>query len=228
MQGSQKYQKYQFKRCRKHGMVPKIQNTNSSWVLVQRGSPQPHFLEKWYFWFFLYFSMLFALFELVFLVLLVPFHVFCIICVIIVGFTERNRFSLLLGRCLDLGDRLDLMTRWPWLQKSIKSVPQISIWWLSSVGSRSQLSKSCELIEPLSRLWTGVEFRKQEWTTESKTMKMVRTSLKNQIKWNQKRTRGHPRPLSGGSGRHFVPKTAPRSKKVQHHMPFQSLVVKLR
>ena len=37
---------------------------------------------------------------------------------------------------------LDLMTSWPWLQKSTKAVPEVSIWWFSGHGFRSWPNRS--------------------------------------------------------------------------------------
>ena len=38
--------------------------------------------------------------------------------------------------------RLDFVTFWPWLQKSLKSISEVQIWWLSGLGSRSQQNQS--------------------------------------------------------------------------------------
>ena len=55
--------------------------------------------------------------------------------------SRLNDFLALVPEVNKINPRsLDLMTFWPWLQKSTKSFPELSIWWLSGLGSRSPLA----------------------------------------------------------------------------------------
>ena len=73
---------------------------------------------------------------------------------------------------------LDLMTFWHWLQKPTKSLPEVSIWWLSVIGPRSRqnyprsldlmtfwpwLQESTKSIPEVSSWWgSGVNSRSRQ------------------------------------------------------------------
>ena len=118
--------------------VAKLQNcinnttkNNSNVAKDMEGHQQ--YLQKqtsWIVCFFVLFgtpSMFFASLELICVICLVQFYSFAIILLQLLISTSKTRFSLLLGRWLEGADWLDLMIPWPWLQKLIKSMPEVSI-----------------------------------------------------------------------------------------------------
>ena len=71
--------------------------------------------------------MLSASVELISAFVFVRFKTFAIVLLQLLILEGETRFSLLLRLCLDGADWLDLMTAWPWLQKLIKSMLEVSI-----------------------------------------------------------------------------------------------------
>ena len=130
---------YQVGCCRTRKKVPTIlkqTHLQEVWLIAI-----PVSQDSWIFVIFLYFwylSMLSASLELVFAFLLGSIQNFCNYFLQLLILEGKTRISLLLRLCLDGADWLNLMTAWPWLQKLIKSMLEVSIWWLSGVASRSK------------------------------------------------------------------------------------------
>ena len=102
-------------------------NTKPRGVLADHSSLQPKLLEICFFLYLWYLSMLSASLELVFAFLLGSIQNFCNYFLQLLILEGKTRISLLLRLCLDGADWLNLMTAWPWLQKLIKSMLEVSI-----------------------------------------------------------------------------------------------------
>ena len=98
-----------------------IETNTSPGGLADRHSRQPRLLFFFLgdFW---YLSMLSASLEL-----LGSIQNFCNCFLQLLILEGKTRISLLLRLCLDGADWLNLMTAWPWLQKLIKSMLEVSI-----------------------------------------------------------------------------------------------------
>ena len=115
-----------------------IKTNTSPGGLADRHSRQPRLLDICFFLYIWYVSMLSASLELFFAFLSGSIQNFCNYFLQLLILEGKTRISLLLRLCLDGADWLNLMTAWPWLQKLIKSMLEVSIWWLSGVASRSK------------------------------------------------------------------------------------------
>ena len=104
-----------------------IKTNTSPGGLADRHSRQPRLLDICFFLYCWYLSMLSASLELVFAFLLGSIQNLCNYFLQLLILEGKTRISLLLRLCLDGADWLNLMTAWPWLQKLIKSMLEVSI-----------------------------------------------------------------------------------------------------